>query len=235
MATNVQLTGNITIALDASKLTALGQFTTADGFSQSESVDLSSLITASAKQSVQQLIGLLEQQYQLLRQNLLPQSKCFLNDLSFLSPVLEATVSADTATAFAGAQSARITTTGNTLGEGVSLALGSVPKASVVTVIALVLLPQGVQVQGVLTDTTNTTDNYTVVSPPTTPASYNKQSAPITSTSAVIVGGASPAWQAIAVSLTLGTDAAPVLVLEIVSTEKVSSQFWLGAIQITRV
>jgi hypothetical protein len=231
MTSNASLTGAVSVALDGSKVTASGQFTTADGFPVSESIDLTALLTPTAKQQVLLLIGSLEQQYQQLRQNLLPQSKFLLADQSYLSAVSGARVAPDTTLAYTGAQSAKITTPGAAAGEGVSLALGGVPKGATVRVTVMVQASTGTALTMTLTDSTNTSDAYTAVTPATTPQSYTRVSTPISAS--VTVAGNSGAWQAATLNLSAGSANLPTLVLELLTTTKAADSWWLGAVQVT--
>lgn len=229
MATNAQLVGAVSVALDGSKVTAQGQFTTADGYPQSESVDLTVLMTAQTKGAVMQLLGALEQQYAIIRQNLLPQAKAILADQSGLAPVLGATVADDTTLAYTGRQSAKVLTPGAVVGEGVTVDLGSVPRGSTTTVTALVLIPTGDTIAATLTDTASQRATYTAVSPATTPPSYSLASTPIAATASATGTGE---WQAITLTLPVGATSAPSLTLSLATARKQSLGFWLGAVQL---
>lgn len=229
MANNAVLTGSVSIELDTTHLTALGQFVTDDGFNQSESVDLTSFITPQVKATVQSLLAELQQQYKAVRQNTLPQSKCFLSDMSFLSPLLNAGVVADTTMAFAGTQSAKIVTPGNAQNEGTSINLGSVKKNSNVTVTLTMIIPTNATIQFSLEDTVNTVDVYEPVSPPTTPPTYTKTSTPISSVQNVQGTGN---WQTISTTITSGSTNTPQITLLVTTILPVQVTLWIGAVQL---
>jgi len=233
MATNVQLVNSVTLSLTGTSLTGSGQFTTADGHAVSESVDLTVLMTPAAKQAVLLLVELLQQQYPLWRNNLLSSDQCMLADSSLLSPLLAAVATADTTRSYMGSQSIKVTTPGAVLGEGVQVALPAVPRAAQVSVTALLLLPTGVAVQGVLSDSANSVESYQEVLPATTPVSYSKSSAARSATSAAVTGGATPAWQLLTVSLTAGAAALPSLRLALGTGQVSAGAWWLGALQVS--
>lgn len=233
MITSPVLSGPLIATLDGSlnllTLVASGSYTTDGGLTQHETVDLTAYVTAANKASVDGLIALLAQQYAMGRANLLPSAQFLATDLSYLSAVGGATVAADNGAAYVGGQSAKVTTPGSVAGEGVSLALGTVPRGSTATVTLQVQAPSGLALTATLTDTANQQTTYTEVTPPTDPVTYTRAVATRQATASATGTGA---WQQVQVALVTGGDAAPVLVLTLVTQAATATAWHVGAAQV---
>ena len=230
MITAANLVGDVALTLNMGSLVGNGQYTLSNGWTLSESVDLTALMTPLGKQQVTALLNAIESQYQAMRQNTLSFAKYAMQDIAYLSALLGATVAADTTTSYVGTQSAKVVTPGAAVGEGIQLSLGTVARGESVTVTVVVNAPTGASLQLELNDTANQSQTLTAVSPATTPPSYTVSNAPITATSSPLAGNGN--WQALSVTLTAGTANAPSLVAKLTTAAKWAGNIWVGSVQV---